>query len=81
LFVDGSKVRANASIKNTWTKEKCERALEKIDTRIEAILSECDAIDEYEQNQDSLVKMRKELKDKKVLKAKVEKILKELLTS
>jgi len=78
LFVDSSKVRANASIKNTWTKEKCERALEKIDTRIEAILSECDAVDEYEQNQDSLVKMRKELKNKKVLKAKVEEILKEL---
>ena len=78
FFVDGSKVRANASIKNTWTKEKCERALGKIDTRIEAILSECDAVDEYEQNQDSLVKMEKELKNKKVLKAKVEEILKEL---
>jgi len=78
LFVDGSKIRANASIKNTWTKEKCQRALGKIDTRIEAILSECDAVDEYEENQDSLVKMRKELKDKKVLKAKVQKILKEL---
>lgn len=78
LFVDGSKIRANASIKNTWTKEKCQRALGKIDTRIEAILSECDAVDEYEENQDSLVKMRKELKDKKVLKAKVRKILKEL---
>jgi len=78
LFVDGSKVRASASIKNTSTKEKCERALEKIDTRIEAILSECDAVDEYEENQSSLVKMRKELTDKKVLKVKVEKILKEL---
>ena len=76
LFVDGSKVRANASIKNTWTKEKCERALEKIEARIEAILSECDAVDEYEESQDSLVKMEKELTDKKVLKAKVEKILK-----
>jgi transposase len=78
LFVDGSKLRANASIKNTWTKEKCERALEKIDSRIEAILSECDAIDEHEQNQDSLVKMKKELEDKEALKAKVKKILKEL---
>jgi len=78
LFVDGSKVRANASIKNTWTKEKCERALGKIDTRIEAILSECDAVDEYEQNQSSAVKMKKEFKNKKALKAKVEKILKEL---
>jgi len=78
LFVDSTRVRANASIKNAWTKEKCERALEKIDARIEAILSECDTIDEYEQDQDSLVKMKKELKDKKVLKAKVKNILKEL---
>ena len=78
LFVDGSKLRANASIKNTWTKEKCERALGKIDSRIEAILSECDAVDEYEQNQDSAVKMKEELKDKKILKTKVQKILKEL---
>jgi len=78
LFVDGTKIRANASIKNTWTKEKCERALGKIDTRIEAILSECDTVDEYEENQDSLVKVRKELRNKKVLKAKVEEILKEL---
>jgi transposase len=78
LFVDSTKLRANASIKNTWTKEKCQRALEKIDLRIEAILSECDAVDEYEESQDSLVKMRKELKDKKVLKVKVQKILREL---
>jgi len=78
LFVDGSKIRANASIKNTWTKEKCQRALGKIDSRIEAILSECDAVDEYEESQNSLVKMKEELKDKKVLKAKVQKILKEL---
>ncbi len=78
LFVDSTRVRANASIKNTWTKEKCKRALEKIDARIEAILSECDAVDDEEENQDSLVKMKKELKDKKVLKAKVETILQEL---
>jgi len=78
LFVDSTRVRANASIKNAWTKEKCQRALEKIDARIEAILSECDTIDEYEQDQDSLIKMKKELEDKKALKAKVKNILKEL---
>ena len=78
LFVDSTRVRANASIKNTWTKEKCERALGKIDSRIEAILSECDAVDEDEENQDSLVKIKKELKDKKVPKAKIENILEEL---
>ena len=78
LFVDSTRVRANASIKNTWTKEKCETALEKIDSRIEAILSECDAIDQEEENQDSLIKVRKELRNEKALKAKVKAILKEL---
>ena len=78
LFVDSTRVRANASIKNAWGKEKCKRALEKIKARIEAILSECDAVDEEEENQDSLIKVKKELKDKRLLKAKVKNILKEL---
>ena len=78
LFVDGSKIRANASIKNTWTKEKCQEYLKKIDRRIETVLDECETIDSLEQNQPSLVKLNKEIKDKQMLKAKVEAILKEL---
>lgn len=78
LFVDGSKIRGNASIKNTWTKEKCERCLEHIDKHIESILAECEAIDEVEGNQQSLVKMKDEIKDKEVLKTKVKGLLKEL---
>jgi len=78
LFVDGSKIRANASIKKTWDKKKCEKYLKKIDKRIEAILSECDDIDEREEGQPSLVEMREELKDKEKLKSEVEKKLKEL---
>src|SRR3990170_5072044 len=31
LFVDGSKIRGNASIKNTWTAEKCQRVLQKVE--------------------------------------------------
>ena len=45
LFVDGSKIRADASIKNTWDKEKCEKYLKKVDKRIDAILAECDEAD------------------------------------
>ena len=78
LFVDGTKIRGNASIKNTWTKEKCEKRLKNIDKRIEAILSECDATDEHEQGQQSLVKIKEELKNKETLKTKVQNILKEL---
>jgi len=78
LFVDGSKIRANASIKNTWTKEKCQEYLKKIDRRIETVLDECETIDSREQNQPSLVKLNKEIKDKQALKTKVQTILREL---
>lgn len=78
LFVDGSKIRADASIKNTWTEEKCKKLLEKLDKRIEAILIECDKEDEKEQNQDSFVKLRTEVKDKEALKSKINEIMKEL---
>jgi len=78
LFLDGSKIRANASINSTWTKEKCERYLKNIDERIESILDECDAIDDKEKDRESLVKLNEEFKDKKALKSKVQKIMKEL---
>jgi len=78
LFVDGSKIRGNASIKNTWDKEKCERALKHIDKHIESILAECETVDETEEDQQSLVKMKEEIKDKETLKSKVKAILKEL---
>jgi hypothetical protein len=64
LFVDGSKFRANAGIKNTWTKGGCAKALKKIDTRIEAILSERDIIGVQEKFQRLVVTMKEELKVK-----------------
>lgn len=78
LFVDGSKIRANAGIKNTWTKEKCEKYLKHIDQRIESILSECDAVDEEEKDQESYIALKEEHKDKEILKSEVKKIIKEL---
>ncbi len=78
LFLDGSKIRANAGIKHTWTKKRCEQSLDKIDARIEAILFECEKVDKQEQELPSVVTMKEELQDKKVLKSKVERILKKL---
>ena len=78
LFVDGSKIRADASINNSWTQEKCDKRLKKIDKRIEEILSECEKVDQTEQGQSSLVKMKEELQDQEVLQAKVNDILAEL---
>ncbi len=76
LFLDGTKIRANASINNTWTKKKAKKALKHIDERISDILTQCDVIDEAEQG--SLVTMDEELKDQKTLKAKIKGILQEI---
>ena len=78
LFVDGSKIRANASLKNKWTKERCEEALKKADENIAKILKECDDTDLQENDQPSLIKMQKELSDTKTLQSKVRSILDEL---
>jgi len=75
LFVDGSKIRANASIKSSWDEQRCSRHLEKIDTRIAQILSECEQADQSESDEPSLVKMKEELADKEKLRAKVLDIL------
>jgi len=78
LFVDGSKIRANASLGHTWTPAKFERYLKKVDQHIESILSECDTIDEQEQDRPSLVKLKEELQSKEHLKSRVQDILKVL---
>ena len=80
LFVDGTNIRANASIKNSWTKQRCSRHLKKIDKRIKEILSECESVDEKEENQPSLVRMKEQLKGQEALKWRVKKILNELKT-
>jgi transposase len=81
LFVDGTKIKADASSANNWTEKRCEAKLKEIEKRIEEILAECDAVDEAEEAEPSYVKMREELKEKEVLKAKVESVLKELEAS
>ena len=78
LFIDSTRIRANASIKNSWDKKKCEKHLRKIDRRIEEILSESEAVDEREEGQGSLVEMKKELKNKETLRSKIKKILGDL---
>jgi len=81
LFLDGSKFRANAGIKNSWTEDRCEKVLKEVDSRIEVILSECEKADLNEQGQESFVSMKEELQDRQKLKYKVENILKELRES
>ena len=78
LFVDGSKMRANAGINNSWNKDKCLRRLEQINNRIAQVLSECEQADQREVNASSLVKMQKELADTKDLRGKVQGVLNQL---
>jgi transposase len=74
LFTDGSKFRANASINNTWTKEKCEKSLKKINEHIDQLVDECEKIDSQE-DADSLVKLHKKIEDKQELVQKIQRSL------
>lgn len=78
LFVDGSKIRANASIKEFWDRDRCERVLKRVDKEIDEILDECERVDMEEEGEESLVKVRERLRGKERLKAEVEVVLKEL---
>ncbi len=75
LFVDGSKIRANAGTDSIRTVKDCEKALEKLDQRIDDILNECDKVDRAEADCGSLVKLNEELADKNKLKDKIKKTL------
>jgi transposase len=81
LFVDGTKMRANAGMRESWSAERCERVLKETDKRIEAILKECDEVDESEAEDGSLVNVPEELKEAQALKTKVQSIAEALKKS
>lgn len=78
LFVDGSSFRGDASIRNTWTRERCDKALKAIDKRIDELVEEAERIDKEEEEKGSLVEIKEELRDKEVLKEKIQEIASEL---
>jgi hypothetical protein len=77
LFVDGTKIRANASRSRNYTKKYYIEKLAEMDKRIEDLLRECDRIDEEEKGEGSLVTMREELTDKERLREEIKGILEE----
>jgi transposase len=81
LFVDGSPIRANASIDNTWTAEKTEKYLKRVEANIEKLMTEAEQIDQEEEWQDSLVNIKEELRDTAKLKQKIEDIAQRLKDS
>lgn len=78
LFIDGTKIRANASLSNTWNKTRCDRALEKADQKIRDILQEVEKLDTEESGDPSLVKLQEELSEQNCLKEKIRAIVNEL---
>lgn len=77
LFVDGTKIRANASCSRTHDKAWYEKHLNVVEERIERLLQECEALDEQEENLSSFVAMDKELKKSENLKSTIKDILNE----
>jgi transposase len=78
LFVDGTKIRANASRAETHDQAYYEQHLLEIDRRIEQLVEESEKIDEMEEGQKSWVEMERELTEKKQLKERMQAALKTL---
>lgn len=81
LFVDGTKLRAAASIKNTWNQERLDKALARTDKRIETLLREVEAVDNNEEDRESLDRLQGELRQQHILHQKVEQIALQLQSS
>jgi len=78
LFVDGSKIRANASIKNSWSIERCEKVMAKMDKKIDQLISEAEAMDETEDGQPSMVRVNEDLQNAQARKERIKEIMEEL---
>jgi len=75
LFVDGTKIRANASRAQTHDQAYYEQHLSEIDRRIEELVEECEKIDEMEEGQKSWIEMEHELTQKQQLKERIQEAL------
>jgi len=81
LFVDGTKIRANASASRTHEQSWYEDQLKKIDQKVEKLLADCEAEDQQESHLGSFVDMDKELADAEKLKSRMKDVLAELQES
>lgn len=71
LFVDGTKIRAQASRNRNYTKKQYVKLLSELNKRIDTLLQQCEHIDQEEHGNRSLVTIKKELRDKQRRKAKI----------
>src|SRR5512140_823018 len=75
LFVDGTKIRANASGYRTHDRAWYEAKLADLDRRIDQLLRDCEAIDRQEQKMASYVAMQKDLAKTSTRKKRVQEAL------
>jgi transposase len=80
LFVDSTKIRANAGKANQHKKKWYQEQLAQVEQRINQILDECDQVDADEAQLHSMVKMPKELAKSKKLKETIQAALAEFET-
>lgn len=71
LFVDGTKIRANAGRDRNRNRAYYEKLLTKLDSRIDRLLADCEATDRKEENTPSYVSMGKELANSCNLKERI----------
>lgn len=81
LFVDGTKIRANAGRDASHNRSYYEQQLAGVDQRIEQLLAQCEAQDQDEEGLGSFVCMDKELGKAEKRKQKIEAALKEIQVS
>ena len=71
LFIDGSGIRANAGIKNNWNVKRCKRHIHDLNERIDQLVNDNAHEDLQEERQESIVQLKKELRDKEKLRIAV----------
>ena len=81
LFVDGTRIKANASDARSWDKKKGEKYLKRLEGRIEKVLEECNQADEAEVGDGSWIRRQEEMGSLSALKQRVAKAMQELESS
>lgn len=75
LFLDGTKIRANAGRRRSHDRAYYEKRLAEIDNRIAQLLVECETVDQSEEGTSSYVSMDKELSKAEHLKDRIKQAL------
>jgi transposase len=81
LFLDGSKIRGNSALKNSWNEKKCQKILAATEKRIDEIIRVAEAEDAAEEGEPSLVSLPTQLLEPNRTKEKVNHIMEELKQS